>query len=97
MRCARYGLIAILLNILFLPLNALAVRLDELVNFGESITAGNKLFTNFSGSLMSGAAHPVLLDQIEVTGLSAGDTHGLSSFAPCQSPEHPQDSTALAP
>jgi hypothetical protein len=58
MKCARYGLIAILLSIFFLPLNASAVHLDELINLGESITVGDKLFTNFSGSLYSGKRPP---------------------------------------
>jgi hypothetical protein len=82
MSYARYGLIAILLSIFFLPLNASAVHLDELINLGESITVGDKLFTNFSGSLFSGGANPFAIDQIEVAGFSAGDRHGLSFFVP---------------
>ena len=92
MRYARYGLIAVLLSIFFLPLNASAANLLELILFsdqGASITAGDKRFTNFSGSLMSGGANPQLLDQIEVEGFSVGDTHGLSFFVPFNPSEPP--------
>lgn len=85
MRCARYGLIAILLSILFLPLNALAVPLSDLIDLGASITAGDKLFTNFSGGL-SGGGSPVLLVDVDVSGFSVGDTHGLSVIAPLTEP-----------
>ncbi len=49
MKFARYGLIAILLSILFLPLHASAVPLNDLLDSGASITEGDKLFSNFTG------------------------------------------------
>ena len=84
MKCARYCLIAILLSIVVLPLSALAANLQDLIDLrdqGASITAGDKLFTNFSGFLMSRVAAPTALGQIRVTGFSVGDTHGLSFSA----------------
>lgn len=74
MRCARYGLIAILLSIVVLPLSAWATNLQDLIDFGESITAGDKLFTNFSGFVIQGGGHPSKLGDLIVS----GETHGLS-------------------
>jgi hypothetical protein len=64
MKYARYGLIAVLLSILVLPLSAWAANLQDLITFGENITAGEKVFTNFSGSLLSSGAHPSLLGEV---------------------------------
>jgi hypothetical protein len=80
MKSVRHGLITILLSILFLPLSALAAPLSELIASGASITVGDKLFSNFSGSLSFGIGNqfPDNLSQVEVFGLPGNNEHGLA-------------------
>ena len=78
MKSVRHGLVAILFSILVLPLSALAAPLSELIASGASITAGDKRFSNFSGSLVGmGNFFPNNLSQVEVFGLTANNGHGL--------------------
>jgi hypothetical protein len=61
-------LVPILLSILVLPLSALAVPLSDLINSGASITEGDKVFFNFSGTLSgSGFASPLDLSGVDVS------------------------------
>jgi hypothetical protein len=85
MRYARHFLVAILLNILVLPLSAVAAPLSDLVDIntgnpipGASISAGDKQFSNFTASLgFFGAASPTSVAHIDVSGITVGDRHGL--------------------
>jgi hypothetical protein len=86
MRYVGYGLIAILFSILVLPLSALAVPLSNLIDNGESITEGDKLFSNFTGSLdlfdaTFGGAFPRSLSGIDVSGITVGGEQRLQ-FGP---------------
>src|SRR4029453_6416466 len=87
MTCARYGLIAILLSIVVLPLSAMAVPLDDLL--ATTITQGDALhFSNFSASLFTFSAFsiPEDLSEIDVPGITVNGESGLrigpAFFAP---------------
>jgi hypothetical protein len=77
MRPARYGLIAILLSIVVLPLSARAVPLDDLL--ATTITQGDALFfSNFSASLfVFNNGRPSDLSEIDVSGITVNGEHGL--------------------
>ena len=55
MKCARYGLIAILLSIVVLPLSAMAVPLDGPI---APIMQDGLLFSNFSAELFKSPREP---------------------------------------
>jgi hypothetical protein len=76
MKCARYGLIAILLSIVVLPLSAMAAPLDDL---NAPIRQDGLLFSNFSASLFPtiASATPQHLSEIDVSGITVNGESGL--------------------
>jgi hypothetical protein len=86
MRPARYGLIAILLSIVVLPLSARAVPLDDLL--ATTITQGDALFfSNFSASLfVFNNGRPSDLSEIDVSGITVNGASGLRILGPFDAP-----------
>ena len=81
MKCSRYGLIAILLSIVVLPLSAMAVPLDDL---NAPIMQDGLLFSNFSAELFGSnpdpfnpIATPQNLSEIDVSGITVNGASGL--------------------
>ena len=76
MKCARYGLIAILLSIVVLPLSAMAVPLDGPI---PPIRQDGLLFSNFSAELFTYSMNssPQALSEIDVSGITVNGESGL--------------------
>ena len=91
MAYTRYGLVAILVNMLVLPLNASAVPLSDLIDLGASITAGDKFFTNFTAACQAAAA-PCFLLMSTYRGFQWAIRMGCLLSHRLPSPEHSQDS-----
>jgi len=77
MRRVLNSLVVILWSVFVLPLTALAVPLDSLIDSGASITQGDKVFDNFTGSLSAFRASPESLSEVDVSGITVGGAHGL--------------------
>jgi hypothetical protein len=90
MKCARYGLIAILLSIVVLPLSARAVPLDGPI---PPIRQDGLLFSNFSAELftfnpdpLNPIATPQNLSDIDVSGITVNGESGLRIAAGFSAP-----------